>query len=318
MVGEMETLRREGLKQFQLMVDTQVLDDGRLGELVRRWLEEGARELVPEVWAGLQDSLPLTDEMLRREIPRDHPYGPPHGVWARLAVIPRPGRGRSWIRVYSEGNWRRFVQRLDRRPLAAEIALQELDQQGVPYSGELSVQVKSLEDYPTWVQLKVSSLVRSEEGELRRPEVAQRWIDFLHRRVSEVSPSFGCINDDLVAKKTMLDSAVRRGGAVKSIVQGREVLRGYSWVTVCPAELVSRLGGIAALAESGAFARVEELPDGAALLQASDDFSGYDEDTMRRVFTTLAPVLPAGVPRRGPFYDGPWRLVEEDAANYRE
>lgn len=84
---------------------------------------------------------------------------------------------------------------------------------------------------------------------------------------------------------------------------GRRVLRGYSWVTVCPAELAARLGGAAALAGCGAFVRVEELPRGAVWLQATEDFAGYDEAAMRRVFEALAPVLPAGQPEPDPFDD---------------
>jgi hypothetical protein len=93
---------------------------------------------------------------------------------------------------------------------------------------------------------------------------------------------------------------------------GRQVLRGYNWLTVCPAELVDRLGGVATLSASGAFYRVVALDHGGACLQATPTLQGYDLPAARRVFQAVRPVLPAGVPdlRRA------WGaiLVDEDAA----
>ncbi|QKW35391.1 hypothetical protein HUT06_16225 [Actinomadura sp. NAK00032] len=100
--------------------------------------------------------------------------------------------------------------------------------------------------------------------------------------------------------------------------EGRDLLRGYSWVTVCPGELVGRLGGIERLAGSGAFARVVPLPHGGAWLQATDGFAAYDEAAVRRVFDVLSPVLPPGIPKRDPFDRTVPRLVWQDAREHRD
>ncbi|MGC1282944.1 MAG: hypothetical protein WA895_08420, partial [Streptosporangiaceae bacterium] len=77
----------------------------------------------------------------------------------------------------------------------------------------------------------------------------------------------------------------------------------------------ARLGGAAALAASGAFAEVAELPGGQVFLRATPFIEDYQGDAVRRVFETLAPVLLAGRSRR-PSRGG--RLVEDaDAADYR-
>jgi hypothetical protein len=94
------------------------------------------------------------------------------------------------------------------------------------------------------------------------------------------------------------------------------MLRGYSWVTVCPEELAARLGGARALADTGAFFRIEELPGGVRL-QATEEFAAYDHAATERAFSALAPVLPPGTPYRSPFHEGPWRLVDKDAAELR-
>ena len=100
------------------------------------------------------------------------------------------------------------------------------------------------------------------------------------------------------------------------MMPGRDVLRGYSWVTVCPGELAQRMGGTAALAASGAFWGIEELPGGGVWLQASEDFADYNE-MMRRVFETKAPVLPPGLAEPEPMEEKRYRLVWEKVAWYR-
>ena len=102
-----------------------------------------------------------------------------------------------------------------------------------------------------------------------------------------------------------------------AVEQERE-LQGYEWVTLVPAA-AARLGGAAALRESGAFWRVDELPTGGVLVQATHRMEEYDLAAARRVWEVLAPVLPAGVPARPPDWpeDMPWLVIPEDAASRR-
>jgi len=69
-------------------------------------------------------------------------------------------------------------------------------------------------------------------------------------------------------------------------------LIGYSWITLCPASAVARLGGVASLRNGGAFWRVDELPGGGTLLQATERADQYDQAAAGRAFGALAPALP--------------------------
>jgi hypothetical protein len=96
-------------------------------------------------------------------------------------------------------------------------------------------------------------------------------------------------------------------------------LQGYSWITLCPAGAAARLGGAAALKDSGAFWRADEQPDGAVLLQATERLGDYDLAAAAKVFDALAPELPAGLPEKPAEWpeDVPWLVIGEDAAWYR-
>ncbi|MFD5518690.1 hypothetical protein [Streptomyces sp. NPDC127066] len=140
-------------------------------------------------------------------------------------------------------------------------------------------------------------------------------VDFLHAALDGSNPLYGHIEWDDFDELTNLDTVLRRKRRT-SLREGRQFLRGYAWVTVCPAELVTRLGGAAALEDLGAFHRVLPLRAGGVLLQASATMDGYTEQVMERLFEALAPVLPPGEPRPDPAH--PYmRFVPRDAATVR-
>ncbi|MGW2704587.1 hypothetical protein [Streptomyces sp. NPDC001340] len=135
---------------------------------------------------------------------------------------------------------------------------------------------------------------------------------FLVASLDKVNPAFARVDStgpwtDDTNLDVVLNRRVRR-----SVNEARTFLRGYSWITVCPEELCRRLGGPAALAASGAFSRVVPLAAGGVLLQATETLAEYSDDAMRRVFSTLAPVLPAGMPHRDPAHPLV-RYVPQDA-----
>ncbi|MEY2248892.1 hypothetical protein AB8A21_39240 [Streptomyces sp. BF23-18] len=147
------------------------------------------------------------------------------------------------------------------------------------------------------------------------PHPALRWWTSLHAALDGSSPLYGHIEWDNFDELTNLDVVLRRRRR-PSLREGRRFLRGYAWVTVCPAELAARLGGAATLEDSGAFHRVLPLRAGGVLLQASVTMDGYTDQVMERVFETLAPVLPPGEPRPDPAH--PYmRFVPRDAATVR-
>lgn len=100
--------------------------------------------------------------------------------------------------------------------------------------------------------------------------------------------------------------------------RSREVLRGYSWVTVCAPELAARIGGAAALAATGAFDEATELTGGQVYLRATPALYDYEGTAVRRVFEALASVLLSGRPRPTSRAAMSGRLVKDvNAADYR-
>ncbi|WP_405555269.1 DUF3396 domain-containing protein [Streptomyces canus] len=140
-------------------------------------------------------------------------------------------------------------------------------------------------------------------------------VDFLREALEGANPAFGRIELNGTVEETNLDAALRRKKRT-SMRESRQFLRGYAWVTVCPAELLARLGGASALEASGAFYRVIPLRAGGALLQASETLAGYSDAVMERVFVALAPVLPEGEPHPDPACPD-LRFVPRDAATAR-
>lgn len=129
--------------------------------------------------------------------------------------------------------------------------------------------------------------------------------------VGEADPAFGRIEWGQFSDRANLDIALRRKPRV-FLPAAREELRGYAWLTVCPKELLDRLGGWRELAASGSFHRVIPLPAGGAVLQASKTLAGYSDAVMEGVFMALAPVLPAGLPSDHHAFPGV-RFVPRDA-----
>lgn len=140
-------------------------------------------------------------------------------------------------------------------------------------------------------------------------------VSFLVSALDPVNPAFGrvCAGEPMTEKSnldTVLHRKVRR-----SVAQARQWLRGYAWVTVCPAELTAALGGADALERSGAFHQVVPLAAGGTLLQATETLAAFSDDAMRRTFEALAPVLPAGIPQVHPA-SPQVRFVPQDAAQF--
>ncbi|MFF7209204.1 hypothetical protein ACFZAU_01545 [Streptomyces sp. NPDC008238] len=139
-------------------------------------------------------------------------------------------------------------------------------------------------------------------------------VEFLATALDEVNPVFARIEYGIFDDETNLDIALLRD-IDKSIPEGRTYLRGYAWVTVCPQELLQRLGGSGELQQCGAFTRVIPLRSGGALLQASETLADYTDDAMRRVFEALARILPPGDPSSDPAFPEA-RFVPEDASRF--
>lgn len=150
----------------------------------------------------------------------------------------------------------------------------------------------------------LSASVDLEDRPGRLPVVLPPLLELLRTVADVADPAYGeaVVNGSSLPPATMLDGALYRH-AEDSAAQSREFLRGYEWLTICPKELLPRLGGAEGLRGSNAFSSVEELRHGGALLRATDDPAAYGPAEIAAVFSAVAPVLPAGRPRALPGHD---------------
>lgn len=145
---------------------------------------------------------------------------------------------------------------------------------------------------------------------LADPQRCGQLVDTVTEALDAADPAFGRIDHNQFSERANLDIALRRK-TVEYLSESRRLLRGYAWTTVCPQELVDRLGGMEALRATGAFSRVVPLRRG-AVLQSTDAVAAYTDEAMHAVFETLAPVLPPGLPKRHPAFPDT-RFVPRDA-----
>ncbi|GIE76793.1 hypothetical protein Aph02nite_27430 [Actinoplanes philippinensis] len=164
-------------------------------------------------------------------------------------------------------------------------------------------------DYDSYLQLDLG--VRLLEPSVM-PALADAVIGVVRQIGDRIDPGYGEIADRVrLGPSTDLDYALLRDDE-DSLRDSHRHLRGYGWVTVCPAAIAAALGGAAAMRAGGAFTEVVELATGGLLLRATRTTVDYDDDAVRRVFEALRPVLPPGLPRQ-PRYETLPHLVLEDA-----
>lgn len=264
---------------------TRVPERERWAELTAAWFTEVRSALVPEVDRGLRDGAAT--------------------LWVRHQPEPFGGsRAR-----YSDQAWQRFLDGLGTDyPYHAELVAEG--------RRRVTVSVDRNHAHPEWTTFKVRS--SWDEPEVRPRAVARQWADFVKERVIRSGADYAHVTDDPeVNGGTALEDATGRSTEM-TVPCSREVLRGYSWVTVCAPELGDRLGGADTLAASGAFDEVAGLPGGQVYLRATPALEDYDGEAVSRVFEVLAPVLLTGRPRRGSNATRLGRLVRDaDAADYQ-
>jgi hypothetical protein len=291
----------------------------RFAELARAWFTQVREDLLPAFDRRLKAGPSLAFDHVKDPIA---PMGPPGGAHAMMHTRagPSPFGGRR--RKYTDGAWQRMLDGLARSfPYHAQLTAEALDDRGLRASPAqyLFVDVDRLHDDSGWVRLQVAAtLGDSGEPEATMPYAdrdQRRWAEFIKEQASRTGACYAHVTDDPMGGAA-LEEAI---GYLTDITvpRCREVLRGYSWVTVCAAELAARLGGAAALARSGAFDEVTELPDAQVFLRATPVIQDYQGEALMRVFETLAPVLLTGRPHpMSPFLDL-GRLVNADAADYQ-
>jgi hypothetical protein len=172
-----------------------------------------------------------------------------------------------------------------------------------------------LRDTPGWLVLdaQVPADQFTDPGSGRVEQ--QRWLGAIRQAADRLNPGFGQIDYWRDKAKTALErcsTGLARNSQL-TIPQTRERLRGYSWLTIASQEVAEKLGGAAALAATGAFAKVELLTEGGLWLLATEDFTDYGMKAAEAVFHAVAPALPPGMPReRDNFGEPPTFVVIAD------
>ena len=284
----------------------------------RSWLTEARMGLFPELSRGLPDGAvlrPYSHDL-------DATVGPPRGTWAQIVVYtePTPFRGvRSTL--YAPQPWQRTLDDLAAvYPFDIRLIMSPLDAAGrlIDATAAVSVVVSRDHDDPRWVRFIIkapASLVAWQ----RSAQTGEDWIAFLERWAGRLDACYGHLTDDADdTSGTALEMATQRLGLdPPTVPRCHEVLRGYSWVTICAPELAGRLGGVPALTASGAFYQVRELPGGQLLLRATPRLEQYEGAAVERVFRVLAPVLLPGRAEAASAPVGARLVAGADAADFQ-
>jgi hypothetical protein len=145
-----------------------------------------------------------------------------------------------------------------------------------------------------------------EEATFSKPGVADAILCALWSVASTYQPVFGHLSYANMGGRTELERNLPRmqGNSYLNTPRWRGFLRGYSWWTVVPNELLPQFGGISALRESGGFHEILELPGGAVWLLATQRFADYDRAAVEAVWSALWPALIPGTPRPATVYPG--------------
>jgi hypothetical protein len=267
--------------------------------LAQGWLTEGRARLFPELDRALGTAGPNTEQ------PEDDdaPWGPPGGVWARLLVRQQPQAVGGLSTPWSQRAWRRTLDGLEGSyPFQVRLEMTPLGPGGHPATAEpAQLSVQRSQHNETWARFEAAA---PRDGD------PSAWADFVREQAVATGAHYGHVTDDATSHGTALERAVLGVTAEPpAIPRCRDVLRGYSWVTIVAAPLAGRLGGAGVLAASGVFAEVSPLPGGQVLLRATPGLDDYQGPAVRRVLSVLAPVLLPGRPDPGAVSDTPVRLV---------
>lgn len=301
------------------MLQLEIDNDRAFTDVARSWFGEFPL-LAGDLWTRLEDSCPLPGLVKMVLVPGDR-IGKAHGAIAVAGMRPWPGKGKKWTRTFSSRTWLQAMEKLSERPRYADLDIDSLDEEGrwFPNNETARISISApVDDDPSQVLLVATG--GGSHADLRRPEVARRWLDAIESLSESYRVVYGALEERVgTSSTTVLDESLGRTYTA-SMKAARTTLRGYSWVTICPPELARRLGGARTIEDSGSFTRVRELPSGAVLLRATEDISTYQprSTALRNVFRTLAPVLPPGRPFDSSIvYQRPCLLEFDDAGRYQ-
>jgi hypothetical protein len=289
--------------------------------LAADWLTGVPAQLFPGLYRSLQAS-PPPDPRYMHEL--FVPAGPPGAVVGSLRVRSRPSRTGGSQAFYSERAWTRMLNGLPTAyPFDVRLTLNPLGGTGRPMAFGAAVGVHRVHAHPEWVRLDVTAhpaISAWPDYPGYDPRAVQdAWAEYFKAQAAPSGACFGHVTDDSELRYGTALERETRHDPDTTVARCHEMLRGYSWVTICAPEPAARLGGAAALTATGAFYEVSTFSGGQVFLRATPLIEDYEGAAVRRVFEALAPVLLAGrTAEPPPGYSPGLRVVPGvDAADYR-
>ena len=285
-------------------------------ETIRRWFVDGLDQLGGPVWRRVQaDTAGSVVPFVTDDPDRWLPMLPPGTAALDLQV---------WKDGWKDGKWlgrgagavEEFVARAGLMPYfaAATLAVSAGPADAPGYRARLAspeypiitLALKRVGSEPGWLLLGIDGparyLLPALDGQ--SPTAA-----FLRSLADSTNPTFGQIGEQQAgAGQTPLDAGLGRS-VDASVRAAREIVRGYSWVTVISQEVGDSLGGLASLASSGAFVAADRLAQGGFWLQATERYEQFDLAAAVRVAEVLGPVLPPGRPLPAESWQAPRTVV---------
>jgi hypothetical protein len=293
-------------------VNFQVADPEAFGLLAARWVLHGAQVLAPG---------PLNEVLANESVPKGRvtsgkSCGPAGAKWGFVAITRYGKTGpRQTGKVIDEGSLAWAQKEAAKGVAGLALGLNVLDSSGMPGERIIRFEGQMVEGSSTWCQV----WFEAPETDLLGPGRQAVWLEFLRGFCEDVNPSYGQVSYDYgVRLVTALEAVTGPPWTTsdRAVVNSRDALRGYDWLTVCADELAAQLGGVEGLRGTGAFSEVERLGAGGVWLLATEQYEEYGGQHVEAVWRALAPVLLKGTPsrERAESSEYPFRLVFRDAA----
>lgn len=292
-------------------VDFEVADREEFGRRAAQWVVGGARALVGDLLARVS-----ADESVPKGRVSNGHLGPAGAEWGFVSITRMGKNGLRQNGKIIEDSALTWAEKEAHKGIEGmNLGFNLLDTPTIPGPRLIRFEADMLEDADRWCRVQL----QAPESQLQDPGTQRAWLGFMRGFCDEVNPSYGQISYDYgAASVTGLEAVTGPPWTIyyEAIAASRSVLRGYDWLTVASGELLQRLGGVKALRDSDAFARVEELRSGGVWLLATDDYADYTHERVEAVWQALAPVLLKGTPSkyRAEQEESPVRLVFRDAA----
>ncbi|MEU4220831.1 hypothetical protein [Actinoplanes sp. NPDC026623] len=279
----------------QLNVDS---SRGPLGEAAYAWFDTLTSALAPAERAELA-GLPAAT---RLDPFSDGPHGRPGELYGLIEVARSIDGGypsSEWRHLSDEG-WAWLRAELADLPFwKVTVWIGRFDEGGFLGDRMLFVSAWPLRRTPGWLILDAQVPADQFTDPVSGLAGQQRWLAAIRQAADRLNPSFGQVEYWRDKGRTALErwSGRENRDPQESIPRTRERLRGYSWLTIAAQEVGDRLGGVPALAATGAFQEVAPLAEGGFWLLATKDFRDYEMISANLVFEALAPALPPGTPQ---------------------